>query len=352
MGSERIAIFGAGAVGAHVGGYLCREGANVTLIDPWADHVNKMNADGLKLTGLTEAECFTVRPKAVLLDDLPAPGDIGPFDIVFICTKSAQTKQAARTMLPHLAAPDGFMVSLQNSINEPTIAEVAAPERTVGCIASQISVSMWEAGAVRRNVKLGGDEHTVFRVGELDGRVTERVRRVAELLSTVDSAKVTATLMGERWSKLCTNCLRNPVSAATGLATNDCDRDDALRGLAIRLGAEAVAVARAEGHTLNRISKIDPDLLYAAGQGDAAAFKACEDILLAGAERRSDLQRPSMAQDIGKGLKTEIDHINGLVVRVGTTHGIPTPANAAIVEVVKRIEAGEIAPSPAAVQGI
>ena len=103
---------------------------------------------------------------------------------------------------------------------------------------------------------------------------------------------------------------------------------------------------------MNKISGIDPELLYAAGQGDAEAFKACEEIMLSAMAWRADTQKPSMAQDIGKGMKTEIDFINGMVVRTGEKHGIPTPANAGIVEVVKRIEAGEIQPSPKAVAGL
>lgn len=341
--AQRIAIFGAGAVGAYTGGYLTRDGQDVTLIDPWEDHVAKMNRDGLTLTGLTKPENFTVKPRAILVNALEGEA---PFDIVFICTKSFDTENAARTMLPYLAEPDGFMVSLQNSINEPTIASVVGEARTVGCIASQISVSMWEAGAVRRNVALGGDKHVVFRVGELDGRVTPRVEDVAKMLSCIDSSKVTETLMGERWSKLCTNCMRNPVSGASGLATNDCDRDDHIRGLAIRIAGEAIAVAKAEGHPLNKVSGIDPELLYRAGQGDAGAFKQCEDAMIEAMARRSDAQRPSMAQDIGKGMRTEIEYINGMIVRTALKHGIPTPANAAIVEAVKRIEAGEVKPSP------
>ncbi|MEK9671349.1 MAG: 2-dehydropantoate 2-reductase [Rhodospirillaceae bacterium] len=347
--SERIAIFGAGAVGAYVGGYLTHAGRDVTLIDPWKVHVEKMNTEGLVLSGLTEPENFTVKPRAILVDDLKGGA---PFDIIFICTKSFNTENAAKTMKPYIAEPNGFMVSLQNSINEPTIASVVGEARTIGCIASQISVSMWEPGAVRRNVALGGDKHVVFRVGELDGRVTDRVKHVSEILSDIDSSKVTETLMGERWSKLCVNCMRNPVSGASGLATNDCDRNDHIRGLAIRIAAEAVAVATAEGHPLEKISGISPELLLRAGQGDADAFKQCEDIMIAGIARRSDAQRPSMAQDIGKGMRTEIDYINGTVVEAGKKHGIPTPANAAIVFAVKKVEAKEAEPSPDLVMGI
>ena len=94
MAGERIAVFGAGAVGAYVGGYMCRDGLDVTLIDPWVEHVNRMNAEGLALSGLTAPENFTVHPKAILVDDLEGEA---PFDIIFICTKSFHTTARCNT---------------------------------------------------------------------------------------------------------------------------------------------------------------------------------------------------------------------------------------------------------------
>ncbi|MCF3628747.1 2-dehydropantoate 2-reductase [Thalassospiraceae bacterium LMO-SO8] len=350
-GTERIAVYGAGAVGAYVGGYMTRDGRDVTLIDPWAEHVALMRDPGLKLSGLTEPENFTVVCNAVLDRDLPPPGKIGPFDVIFICVKSFDTEAAAKRMLPYLA-DGGFMVSLQNGINEGTIAGVVGAERTVGCIASSISVSMWEPGAVRRNVKLGGKEHVVFRAGELDGSVTPRVERIAEILSSVDSSKVTTTLMGERWSKLIVNCMRNPISAASGMASNACDTDDHIRRLGIRIGAEAVEVAMAEGHPLEKLLGMTPEQVLAAGKGDADAMAACDKSLLDGRAKRSDQQRPSMAQDMVKGRPTEIDFLNGFVALKAKAHGIAVPANEGIVAAIKRIEAGEIEPSPDALAGI
>ena len=352
MAAERIAVFGAGALGGYVAGYLTRAGRDVTVIDPWAEHVARMRDPGLQLSGLTEPENFTVACNAVTLDDLPPPGAVAPFDIVFIAVKSFDTRAAAEKMAPYLAEPAGFMVSLQNGINEPVIAGVVGAERTVGLIASQISVALWEPGKIQRNVKLGGAAHTVFRAGEMDGRVTDRVRHLAEMLSDIDSAKVTETLMGERWSKLVVNCMRNPISAATGLGSNACDTDDGIRHLGIRIAAEAIIVAKAEGYSLEKIMGMDPDQVQAAGQGDAAALAACDQSLLDGRAKRSDAQRPSMAQDMVKGRKTEIEFINGLVVETAKRHGIAVPANAGIVQAIQAIEAGTMEPSPAAVANI
>lgn len=348
--TKRIAIMGCGALGGYVGGYLTRNGLDVTMIDPWPEHVAAMR-DGLKLEGVTDEECFDVECNTVLQSELPPPGETGPFDIVFIAVKSYDTRDAAQFMQPYLA-DGGFAVSLQNGINEHLIAGVLGAERTVGCIASQISLSLPGPGNIQRKIKKGGDQHTVFRVGEINGDVTPRVREVADMLSTIDSTLATDNLMGERWSKLAANAMRNPVSAATTQGANTNDKDENMRRITIGLAAEAVRVARAENAKLVKIMGLDPDQLLAADEGDAAALKAITAKFHDDMTRRKDSQRPSMAQDVEKGRPTEIDHINGLIVERGARHGIPTPLNAAICTVIRSIESGESRPGPDALRDL
>lgn len=343
--NKRIAIFGCGALGGYVGGYLTRASHDVTMIDPWAEHVANMKNPGLRLEGMTEPENFQTRTNAVLTNELTAPNTIPPFDIIFIAVKSFDTDDAINLIAPYLA-DDGFAVSLQNGINEDKIAAVVGQDRTIGCIASTIAVSLPAPGHIKRMVKLGGAAHTVFRVGEIDGRVTDRVTLVADMLSVIDSSMVTENLVGERWSKLITNAMRNPVAAARDQGSNQNDRDPHVRSLAIRIAAEAIQVAQAEGAELVKIAGVDPELLLAAGTGDDTAFGTVTEKFFAAMERRSDTQRPSMAQDISKGRKTEIDQLNGFIVERARQHGISTSVNEAIISVIKRIENGEISASP------
>ena len=342
---KKIAIFGCGALGGYLGGYLTRAGHDVTMIDPWPEHVAMMKDPGIKLEGQTEPENFQVKANAILINDLPAASDIPPFDIVFIAVKSFDTDDAIKTIEPYLAK-NGVAVSLQNGINEDKIIAVVGIERTIGCIASTIAVSLPAPGHIKRMVKLGGAAHTVFRVGEIDGEITERVQEGSDMLGLIDSSIVTENLMGERWSKVATNAMRNPVAAARDQGSNQNDRDPHVRMLAVRIAAEAVQVAHAEGINLVKIAGVEPELLLAAGTGDEAAYEAVTDKFFAAMERRSDSQRPSMAQDVNKGRKTEIDHLNGFIVERAKKHGIPTPVNEAIIAVIKRIEAGEISPDP------
>ena len=343
--SERIAIVGAGAVGAYVGGYFSRAGEDVTLIDPWPENVNAINEGGLNLYGLTEAECFNAPAKAIHLTDVQALKKTGPIDIAFVCTKSFDTAWATMMIQDYLS-PNGYVVSLQNCINEETIAKVVGWGRVIGTIAAKIAVEMTGPGEVKRGVPLGGNSHTVFRVGEIHGRITPRVERVCGMLAGIDSAKTTTNLWGERWSKLCANAHQNGVSAASGLGNNGCARDADVRWLQIRICGEAAAIGKALGYDLEKIGKFTGEEWIAAGKGDARQRQAIEDEMLAACEGRSEESRPSMAQDIAKGRRTEIDYINGFIAEKGAEIGIDAPANRGLVTAVHAVERGELPPAP------
>jgi len=345
---KRIAIVGAGAVGGHVGGHLARTGHDVTLIDPWAAHVDYMKQHGLELSGVTEEERYTVPVRALHVTEAEMLSRERPIDIAFVCMKSYDTEWATMLIRQYLA-PDGFVVSLQNAINEEAIAAIVGWGKTVGCIASMIAVELYEPGHIRRNVPLGGEEHIVFRVGEPHGRITPRIEEVAEMLTAADSSKATSNLWGERWSKLVANSMRNGLYAVTGHMGGDIDVHDAARRTAARLAGEAVVVGLAHGYVLEEIYHIEPELLADVGHGKDGAFERLDEILLSRARRsnRAGTHRPSMAQDIAKGRRTEIEYLNGFVCRKGAELGLATPTNAAMVELVKRVERGELTPGMA-----
>lgn len=341
---KRIVIVGAGAVGGYVGGYLSRAGKDVTLIDPWPAHVEKMRTDGLTLQGLSEEECFNTPVKAMHVTEVQGLARTGPVDIAFVCMKSYDTEWAT-TLIRDYLAPGGYVVSLQNCINEYRIAGIVGWGKTIGCIASQIAVELVAPGEVRRGVPRGGNRHTVFRVGEIHGGISSRVEEIAELLSLIDSSKTTSNLWGERWSKLTANAMRNGLSASTGMSSNACDREAITRWICIRTAAEAVGVGLAQGYMLEKIYEAMPEQWLAGARQGGAARRELEEAMLASAERRAETMRPSMGQDIQKGRRTEVEFINGLVAQKGAELGIPTPVNLAMVEAVKRVELGKIEPS-------
>ena len=344
---ERIAVIGAGAVGGYVGGHLIRLGHDVVLIDPWPEHVEAIRAHGLELYGLSDEERCTVKARAMHLTEVQSLARQAPIDIAFVSVKSYDTEWATMLIRDYLA-PDGYVVSLQNCINEERIAGIVGWGRTVGMIAALLAAELYAPGHIRRTAAKGGGDHAVFRIGEVHGRITRRVERLAEMIAPIDTVKATTNLWGERWSKLCVNGMRNGISAATGLSGNDLARVDPVRRFSIRLGGEAVRVGQALGYALEPIGNLDPEDLARAAEGDPAALEEVEARLLAMSNSgvRSDLQRPSMGQDMRKGRRTEIDFLNGFIVDKGREIGRPAPAHAALVEVVKRVARGEIPPRP------
>ena len=347
---KRIAIVGAGALGGYVGGTLAQLGRDVTLIDPWPEHVETIRARGLELDGMTAEERFVVRnAKTLHLTEVQSLAK-QPIDVAMVAVKSYDTAWATALIAPYLSA-DGFVVSLQNCLNEETIAGIVGWGRTVGVVASMISVDLYEAGRIRRTVAKGGDKHTVFRIGEPHGRVTRRVEELAEWFKGIDSSKTTPNLWGERWTKLVQNSMNNPVTAATGLTSGDCLRNPKIRAFQIRLAGEAIRVGQALGYQLEKMKGVEPERIARAAEGDRAALDEVEASLIptAGSNPRGDIQRPSMAQDIIKGRRTEIDAMNGFVAAKGAAVGVAAPSHAKLAQIVTKVERGEVKPSPALV---
>jgi 2-dehydropantoate 2-reductase len=344
---KRIVIVGTGALGGYIGGNLAHNGSDVTFIDMWPQNLEAIRTRGLDLDGVTAEEKFSVKTDQVLLlDDIKDLGKGRPVDIAFIAVKSYDTERVTRAIKPFLA-PDGYAVSLQNCINEDVIAGIVGADKTLGVIASIISVELYEAGRIRRMAAKGGDKHTVFRLGEVNGAVSERVNELVKLFSLIDSTKATTNLFGERWSKLIQNGMRNGVAAATGLTSGDCDRNESPRRFAIKVGGEGVRVANALGIKLVGLGGMVPERLALASEGDAAAMAEVEAIMIArtASNPRAGIQRPSMAQDMQKGRRTEIEFMNGYIAAKGKEVGIATPYNLKLVDLVMRVQSGELKPS-------
>jgi 2-dehydropantoate 2-reductase len=345
---RKLAFMGAGAVGSYVGGHLARAGEDVTLIDPWPEHVETIKRRGLQLEG-TQGE-YLVQPRALHLHEVQSLYK-DPVEVAFVCTKSYDTIWATALISQYLV-PGGFVVSLQNGINEERIAGVVGWGRVVGCIASSISVNAYQPGHVTRTIQPGGPGYAVFRVGEVHGLITPRVEELAHLLTAVDSAKATPNLWGERWTKLVANAMGNGLAAITGLGGKDLTSRPEMRQLSIQLGGEAIAVGQALGFSLESIRGVEPALMTAAAQGDRQAYQQVEATMLAGLGRMTDEGRPSTSQDILKGRRTEIDFINGLVADKGDEAGMPAPTHKALVEVVKQVERNELQPGPGLIQRV
>ncbi len=239
-------------------------------------------------------------------------------------------------MIRQYLAPTGYVVSLQNCINEERIAGIVGWGRTVGAIAAILSAELYAPGKIRRTGAKNPPGHEVYRVGEVHGRMTQRIEELGAMIRTVDTCKVTDNLWGERWSKLCVNGMHNGVSAASGLSGNDMRQDARIRRVIIKLGGEAVRIGQALGYRLEDIAGQDSETLARASEGDRAALDSVESLMLAlrNSQQRSEHQRPSMGQDMEKGRRTEIDFINGVIVERGREVGLPAPTHEKLIAAV------------------
>lgn len=341
----RVAVVGAGAIGGYVGACMTESGHDVVLVDPWPEHVETLRAGGVRLYGMDGSPDRAIPVRALHLTDVQSLIAERPIDVAFIATKSYDTSWATMLIRPYLSSA-GCCVSLQNCINEDRIAEAVGWGRTLGCVvAGGVGVDLYEAGKIRRGYAKDPTS-TSFFVGEPHGRITERAHQIAELIHGAGTATVTANLWGERWSKLTMNGMRNAVSAATGMSGNERDSDPDVRRVCVRLGGEALKVGDALGYAVDKVGKFGAADLKAAADGNAGAMARVEDVMTAGTSTasRSRYQRPSMAQDIAKGRRTEIDDMNGFIAAQGATVGVPTPTHDLIADLVRKIEKGQLKP--------
>ncbi|MCH8110228.1 MAG: 2-dehydropantoate 2-reductase [Chloroflexi bacterium] len=343
--NKRIGIFGVGAVGSYIGAFLTREGHDVTLIDMWGEHVDVMNQKGLRVTG-TQGE-FTVPVKAVHLTD--AQDIKEPFDIAFLAVKSYDTEWMAH-FLKRFISPTSIVVGSQNCMNDRLIASIVGYEREIPCVMSGISVALWEPGHVTRGGQPGRDRgHDVFRIGELHGQITNRVNELVEMVSCIDGARATTNIWGERWSKLTTNASSNPIQGMTGLGSQGLGDNPRARLIQIHISKESAMVGLAHNVQVEPIGGVAADVWARADRGDVleeldAKFQG---------KGGGDLDwKASMGQDVAKGRRTEVEYMNGYIVEAGREVGVSTPVNAAIVEVVKEIDAGLTKPDPSNIERV
>ena len=319
----RIGIMGAGGIGSVVGGLLAEGGHDITLIDQWPEHVEKIRADGLIVETRT-GEHLT-HPKAIHIHELQL--ETVPFDAAFIAVKSYDTEWATTLMLNYVDPVHGVFVNFQNGINDERMAAIAGVERSLGC-AITISAAVYEPGkALRTDANTPG-----FKIGEHDGADTPRARELVEVMNAVEVSVFTDDLWGERWSKLMINCMNNALSGVSGYGTAQVRTESDTRKIGIQLGAEVARVAKAQEINLHPVLGISPDAVIDAAEG--RNVEEVEARLLESARSAGPGGVPSFGQDVRKGRRTEIDYLNGYVSEKGRAVGVPTPFNDKIVEIV------------------
>ena len=292
----KIAVMGAGAVGCYYGGLLARAGHEVTLIGR-PGHVEAIRRTGLRLQ---TAELDIHVPLAAGTE----PDAVRDADIVLCCVKTSDTASAASAMAPFLR-PDAVIVSLQNGIENPELLRAALPHEVIPT-AVYVATAMAGNGHVRHH---GG--------GQLVIGQSPRSDTVATLFAAAGvPVEVSDNIEGVQWTKLIVNCAYNALSAITALPYGQLVRHDGVEQVLRDVVAECLAVAAEAG-------------VVPAGD----VWKGVERIPRVMAEQTS-----STAQDLQRGRRSEIDYLNGCIVRKGAALGVPTPANRLLQTLVKIFE--------------
>ena len=334
---NKIAIMGAGAVGSYLGAFLTRAGEDITLIDMWDKNVAAIKKDGITVTGSQGP--FTQSAKALHLHEVQHENRL--FDIVLLAVKSYDTLWATEFIKAHLA-PDGFVVSCQNGINDYAVASIVGQHRTLGCVMSVIEVGLLDSGHGTRGGPPGRNRgHYVFRVGELCGPISPRVTRIVQLLEHIDAARGTSNLLGERWAKLAANCMSNPTGAMSGLGSNGQAINADARRLRIYTINEVVTIAKSHDIAIAPVMGTSPDTWL--NVADVSVYQKLD--------AKFSIAGPvdwhaSMGQDISKGRKTENDFFSLYVSRRGSEVGIDTPISDATWKMMRKIERKQLLPNP------
>jgi 2-dehydropantoate 2-reductase len=323
----QITIVGTGAIGGTIGAYLARAGLPVTLCDATAEHVAAINRDGLTIQGW--AERFSVKAPAMLPDSLRAP-----LDVVLLAVKAQHTATAMDAIAP-LLADDGVVISLQNGLNEQTIAARVGPERTIGCLVN-FSADYLEPGLIH----YGGPG--AIKIGELDGRITLRLERLGELLGAWGAVELTPNIWGYLWGKLGYGNMLYATALADASMAEVIDR---YRPLMIELASEVYEVADRLDIRLEAFDGVEPALYYPREQRDWAAIGRSLDALVE-RRRRDQKQRSGIWRDIMvRRRRSEVDEQLGAVARHGAAVGLPLPLTRRVIDRIHDLEQGSIAPS-------
>lgn len=325
---SRYAIYGAGSLGTVLGAYITQNGGQIDLINRNKAHVEALKNNGAKITGTVE---MTVPVTALTPDEMT-----GKYDVILLMTKQLFNKEVV-TFLKDYLADDGVIVTLQNGLPEPGIAEIVGPERTMGCVVE------WGAtlDAPGVCVLTSEPESLSFHMGKLDGISETQFAEVKTLLERMCPVHEEHNLIGARWSKLLINATFSGLGTVVGGIFGDVSENKAARKVAVRCMKECIDVGHAARAEFAPVQGKNITALFYYKNALKRAFAT---MLVPIAMKKHRNIEPSMLQDLKKGKHCEIDAINGIICDWGKKCGVKTPINDRIVEIVKKCETGELKP--------
>ena len=322
----KCAIYGAGSLGTVLGAYMTKGGVPVELVNRNRAHVDALREKGAHITGTVD---FSTPVTAITPEEMTAP-----YDVIFLMTKQLHNKEVV-TFLKPLLAPDGVIVTFQNGIPEPGIAEIVGESHTIGCVVE------WGAtmDAPGECVLTSDPDSLSFHMGGMQGVSDAKLAEVRSLLEKMCPVAMEDNLLGARWSKLLINATFSGLGTVVGGVFGDVSEKKDARRVAVRCMKECIDVGHAAGATFAPVQGKALTTLFYYKNG----FKrAIAELLVPIAMKKHRAIEPSMLQDLKKGKPCEIDAINGVVCEWGRKCGVPTPINDRIVEIVKKEQTGEL----------
>lgn len=301
----KIAIVGPGALGCLIAGYLkAKTKEDIVILDEFAGRARKINSEGVRVESTTGT--FTAR-----VHTTADPKEVGPCDVAIICVKSYSTESAC-VSIKDIVSEKTCILTLQNGIgNVQILNDHFGPERIVAG-ATNHGATLISDGRVRH----AGSGDTI--IGRVDGRVLGTVRDLASILTKAGfEAKVSKDIDSVIWSKLIVNAGINAITAISGLKNGELIELDECRQILRSSVQESVRIVKRK-----RIKLLYDD-----------PIQKVESVCRATADNAS-----SMLQDVLNKRRTEIDFINGAIVRQAKALNIPTPVNEVLTNLVKTIE--------------
>lgn len=322
----KYAVYGAGSLGIILGAYLTKAGVDIELVNRNKTHTEAMKQNGAHVNGTVD---FTVPVKAIYPDEME-----GPYDVIFLMTKQLHNPEVV-TFLKPMLSEKGVIVTLQNGIPEPSVAEIVGSEHTMGCVVE------WGATLSGPGVStLTSDPSGLsFHMGKMEGITDEQSNLVKSLLEKMCTVDIEENLIGARWSKLLINATFSGLGTVMGGLFGDVSGTPEGRNVAIRCMKECIDVGHAAGATFAKVQGKDITKLF---YYKSAVKREIGKLLIPIAMKKHRLLEPSMLQDLKKGKPCEVDAINGVVCEWGRKCGIPTPINDQIVEIIKKEQSGEL----------
>lgn len=325
----RAAIYGAGSLGTILGAYITKNGGKIELINRNKEHIEALQKKGAKVIGTVE---FSQPVKAYTPAEMS-----GIYDIIFLMTKQQQNSEVVNYIKEYLA-PDGVIVTLQNGIPEIEIGEIVGEERVLGCTVAW-GATMKEAGVCELT---SAPDSLTFSLGSLQPVPNPHINEVKALLELMGPVEIDQNFIGSRWSKLLINSAFSGMSAVLGSTFGEAAGNKASRRIVQAIIKECIDVCAAGNIKIEPVQGKDIVKLLDYSNCIKKAFSF---FIIPIAIRKHAKLKASMLQDIEKGKKTEVDAINGVVSKYGRKVGVPTPMNDMVVDIVHRIENGELSAS-------